>query len=89
MEQFLKEGHLRWDSLGEYLAVAVSFEHLSETTKNPVAGKLARSLNKVSYVVHLFTTVCVCYVLSILSPVSVHCRRSSACWRTASPPAAR
>jgi len=46
VEQFLKEGHLRWDSLGEYLAVAVSFEHLSETTKNDLAGKLGRSLNK-------------------------------------------
>ena len=27
--QFIKEGHLRWDSLGEYLALAVSFEHLA------------------------------------------------------------
>ena len=32
--------------MGEYLAVAVSFEHLSETTKNDLAGKLGRSLNK-------------------------------------------
>ena len=28
VSQFVKEGHLRWDSLGEYLALAVSFEHL-------------------------------------------------------------
>lgn len=34
VQQFLKEGHLRWDSLGEYLAIAVSFEHLGETLNN-------------------------------------------------------
>jgi isocitrate dehydrogenase len=37
VQQFMEENHLRWDSLGEFLALAVSFEHLSETT-----GKSAR-----------------------------------------------
>jgi len=46
VEQFLKEGHLRWDSLGEYLAIAVSLEHLAETTKNQRAKNLSISLNK-------------------------------------------
>src|SRR5690606_11738454 len=31
VEQFLKEGYLRWDSLGEFLALAVSLEHLGQT----------------------------------------------------------
>lgn len=43
--QFLKEGHLRWDSLGEYLAVAVAFEHMGETLKNEKATLLSKSLN--------------------------------------------
>jgi isocitrate dehydrogenase len=38
VQQFLKEGHLRWDSLGEYLAIAVSLEHLGETTSNEKVG---------------------------------------------------
>jgi isocitrate dehydrogenase len=46
VEQFLKEGHLRWDSLGEYLALAVSFEHYYEVTKNEKALKLGNALNK-------------------------------------------
>jgi isocitrate dehydrogenase len=46
VQQFLKEGHLRWDSLGEYLAVAVSFEHLAETTNNKRALDLSKSLNQ-------------------------------------------
>lgn len=46
VDQFLKEGHLRWDSLGEYLAVAVSLEHLGETTKNSRATNLSKSLNQ-------------------------------------------
>jgi isocitrate dehydrogenase len=46
VEQFLKEGHLRWDSLGEYLAIAVSLEHLGETTGNKKALDLSESLNK-------------------------------------------
>lgn len=45
VEQFVKEGHLRWDSLGEYLALAVSLEHMAQTTKNDRAQKLASCLN--------------------------------------------
>lgn len=46
MQQFLKEGHLRWDSLGEYLAIAVSFEHLGESLGNPKALQLSKALNQ-------------------------------------------
>jgi len=46
VQQFLKEGHLRWDSLGEYLAIAVSLEHLCETTGNKKAGLLSKALNQ-------------------------------------------
>ena len=46
VQQFLKEGHLRWDSLGEYLAIAVSLEHLCETTGNKKAGALSKALNQ-------------------------------------------
>lgn len=45
VEQFLEEGHLRWDSLGEFLALAVSLEHLSEVTNNPKALVLAETLD--------------------------------------------
>ncbi|MCB9661130.1 MAG: NADP-dependent isocitrate dehydrogenase [Polyangiales bacterium] len=45
VQQFTKEGHLRWDSLGEFLAMAVSFEHLSETQNNPRAKVLADTLD--------------------------------------------
>jgi isocitrate dehydrogenase len=45
VEQFLKEGHLRWDSLGEYLAMAVSLEHMGETQNNERAKLLAKTLN--------------------------------------------
>ena len=37
VQQFMKENHLRWDSLGEFLALAVSFEHLGEQAGNPGA----------------------------------------------------
>src|SRR5690606_805166 len=37
VQQLLEENHLRWDSLGEFLALAVSLEHLSEVTNNPKA----------------------------------------------------
>src|SRR6184192_4528072 len=37
VQQFLKENHLRWDSLGEFLALAVSFEMLAEKTGNAKA----------------------------------------------------
>ncbi|MDZ4286628.1 MAG: NADP-dependent isocitrate dehydrogenase, partial [Prosthecobacter sp.] len=46
VEQFLQENYLRWDSLGEFLALAVSFEHLSETFKNPKAKVLADTLDE-------------------------------------------
>jgi isocitrate dehydrogenase len=46
VEQFLKEGHLRWDSLGEYLALAVSFDHLALTQNNQRAKNLGDSLNE-------------------------------------------
>ena len=46
VQQFVKEGHLRWDSLGEYLALAVAFEQLGTTTDNPKAVLLGECLNK-------------------------------------------
>ena len=46
VQQFVKEGHLRWDSLGEYLALAVAFERLGETSGNPKATLLGECLNK-------------------------------------------
>src|SRR4029453_15071970 len=46
VQQFLEENHLRWDSLGEFLALAVSLEHLSETTGNARAKVLADALDK-------------------------------------------
>lgn len=46
VEQFVKEGHLRWDSLGEYLALAVCFERLAEISGNPKAKVLGDCLNK-------------------------------------------
>ena len=46
VQQFLEENHLRWDSLGEFLALAVSFEHLSESTGNRRAKVLADALDK-------------------------------------------
>merc|ERR1712010_364203 len=46
VEQMLKEGHLRWDSLGEYLAIAVSLEHVAETEKNEKAKNLGDALNE-------------------------------------------
>jgi isocitrate dehydrogenase len=45
VEQFLEENHLRWDSLGEFLALAASFEHLSDTTGNAKAKVLASTLD--------------------------------------------
>lgn len=45
VQQFLEEGHLRWDSLGEFLALAVSLEDISEKTKNPKAKIIAEALN--------------------------------------------
>lgn len=46
VEQFLEEGYLRWDSLGEFLALGASFEHLSQTQNNPKAMVLAETLDE-------------------------------------------
>ncbi len=46
VQQLLKENHLRWDSLGEFLALAVSFEHLATTTNNARAQVLADTLDR-------------------------------------------
>lgn len=45
IEQFIQEGYLRWDSLGEFLALAVSLEHLGQTQNNPKALVLAETLD--------------------------------------------
>lgn len=46
VEQFVEENHLRWDSLGEFLALAVSLEHLGEVFSNEKAKVLAETLDK-------------------------------------------
>jgi len=46
VQQVEKEGHLRWDSLGEFLALAASLEHLSQTVDNPKAQVLADTLDQ-------------------------------------------
>ena len=46
VQQFEKEGHLRWDSLGEFLALAVSLEHLGQTNNNEEALILAETLDE-------------------------------------------
>ncbi|CAN5580001.1 NADP-dependent isocitrate dehydrogenase [soil metagenome] len=46
VQQFVQENYLRWDSLGEFLALAVSLEHLSETFHNPKAKVLADTLDE-------------------------------------------
>ena len=46
VQQFVKENHLRWDSLGEFLALAVSLEFLAEKTDNPRAGVLGATLDR-------------------------------------------
>jgi len=46
VQQFLREGHLRWDSLGEYLALSVSLEDFGEKHKSPRARLLGQTLNK-------------------------------------------
>ena len=45
VQQFNEENHLRWDSLGEFLALAVSLEHLSEVNGNPQAKLLGETLD--------------------------------------------
>ncbi|WP_105031029.1 NADP-dependent isocitrate dehydrogenase [Arthrobacter ruber] len=46
VQQLVKENHLRWDSLGEFLALAVSFEHLATSTGNARAQILATTLDR-------------------------------------------
>jgi isocitrate dehydrogenase len=46
VQQFVEEGHLRWDSLGEFLALAASLEHLSIVASNPRAKVLADALDQ-------------------------------------------
>ena len=46
VQQFAGENHLRWDSLGEFLAIAVSFETIAEQNSNPKAQVLADTLNE-------------------------------------------
>jgi isocitrate dehydrogenase len=46
VEQFMEEGHLRWDSLGEFLALAVSLEHLGEANHNKKALVIAEALDQ-------------------------------------------
>ncbi|MEV6777262.1 NADP-dependent isocitrate dehydrogenase [Streptomyces syringium] len=46
VQQLVKENYLRWDSLGEFLALAVSFEHLAQTTGNARAQVLADTLDR-------------------------------------------
>lgn len=45
VQQFLEEGHLRWDSLGEFMALTASLEHLDNVVGNPKAAILARTLD--------------------------------------------
>jgi isocitrate dehydrogenase len=46
VQQFVKEGHLRWDSLGEYCALVPSFEQIAEKTGNAKATVLAETLSE-------------------------------------------
>ena len=46
VQQFEKENHLRWDSLGEFLALAASLEHLANLTNNQGAKVLAEALDQ-------------------------------------------
>ncbi|WP_406825762.1 NADP-dependent isocitrate dehydrogenase [Pedobacter sp. KACC 23697] len=46
IEQFIEEGYLRWDSLGEFLALQASLEHLSQTQNNAKAQVLADALDE-------------------------------------------
>jgi isocitrate dehydrogenase len=48
VQQFVSENHLRWDSLGEFLALAVSLEHFSEVNKNEKARILGETLDDAS-----------------------------------------
>ena len=45
VQQFVEENHLRWDSLGEFMALTASFEHLNNVVGNPKAAVLAKTLD--------------------------------------------
>ncbi|WP_431167893.1 NADP-dependent isocitrate dehydrogenase, partial [Tenacibaculum halocynthiae] len=45
VQQLVEENHLRWDTLGEFLALAVSLEHVGETNNNSKAKVLAETLD--------------------------------------------
>ena len=45
IKQFINEGHLRWDSLGEFMAIAVSLEYLADVNSNSKAKVLANTLD--------------------------------------------
>lgn len=45
VQQLVEENHLRWDSLGEFLALAASYEHFSQVNKNSAAQALAETLD--------------------------------------------
>ncbi len=46
VQQMVKEGHLRWDSLGEFLALSASLEHLGKSSNNPKAKTLGETLDQ-------------------------------------------
>ena len=46
VQQFVKEGYLRWDSLGEFSALAAAFEHIGSSFRNPRAALLAETLDQ-------------------------------------------
>jgi isocitrate dehydrogenase len=46
VQQLLKENHLRWDSLGEFMAMVVSLEHVARVASNPRAAVLAETLDR-------------------------------------------
>jgi isocitrate dehydrogenase len=46
VQQFVKEGYLRWDSLGEFSALAAAFEHIGSSFENPQADVLAETLDQ-------------------------------------------
>jgi isocitrate dehydrogenase len=46
VQQFLEEGHLRWDSLGEFLALAESLDHMARATSNAKAKVFAEALHR-------------------------------------------
>ncbi len=50
VEQFLEENHLRWDSLGEFMAITVSLEHLAQTQNNAKAQVLADTMDEATEV---------------------------------------